>query len=165
MLPRPSTTISAAAAAMAVTGASGRQNTADISGLLVIVNELVTAHHNNATVRVTHLLPCVTTALQILIHLCNMPNNNINDDGEDDSSYNAGSVFNSLCMAIRASGGVRTLLDVMRLRMTDAPMSAKLSFFPVLARAVHVIVQLRHYGDTNTLLKNLGVYLVAQELI
>lgn len=44
-------------------------------------------------------------------------------------------------------------------------MSAKLSFFPVLARAVQVMVTLRHHGDTVTLFSNLGVHRIAQELL
>lgn len=76
---------------------------------MLIVSELITAYQNNSMTRVAHLLPCATTALQIAIHLSILP-----VDKDDESAIN---VFLNVCTAIRASGGVRTLLDVLRLRL------------------------------------------------
>ncbi|RNF15135.1 HIV-1 Vpr-binding protein [Trypanosoma conorhini] len=136
--------------------ADARYPESGIVHLIMIVSDLAAASRNGNTSRESHLIPCVATALQILLHLTVPP-----IDKTDEASVAA---FNQICSIIRASDGVRTLLEVLKIRK-DAAMSAKLHIFPVIARALQLMVTLRRYADTSLLFDALGVSLVARELL
>ncbi|PWV22208.1 hypothetical protein C3747_1g397 [Trypanosoma cruzi] len=124
--------------------------------LIMILSDLPSASRNGNTSRESHLIPCVATALQILLHLAVPP-----VDKSDEASV---ATFNQVCGMIRANDGVRTLLEVLKIRK-DAAMSAKLHFFPVVARALQLMVTLQRYADTRLLFDALDVNSVARELL
>ncbi|KAG5469101.1 hypothetical protein LSCM4_02498 [Leishmania orientalis] len=132
-----------------------RSHESGIAQLLAIVNDLAVSYNNRNTSREGHLLPCVVAALQILIHITNPP-----ADVVDESAV---ANFNNACGAFRASDGVRALLEVLKIRK-DASMSAKLSYFPVVARAVQLMAVLRRYSDTAALFEALNIRTLVQDL-
>ncbi|KAG5469459.1 hypothetical protein LSCM1_02680 [Leishmania martiniquensis] len=132
-----------------------RSHDSGIAQLLAIVNDLAVSYNNRNTSREGHLLPCVVAALQILIHITNPP-----ADVADESAV---ANFNNACGAFRASDGVRALLEVLKIRK-DASMSAKLSYFPVVARAVQLMAVLRRYSDTAALFEALNIRTLVQDL-
>ncbi|CAJ1992170.1 hypothetical protein conserved [Leishmania donovani] len=132
-----------------------RSHESGIAQLLAIVNDLAVSYQNRNTSREGHLLPCVVAALQILIHITNPP-----ADVADESAV---ANFNNACGAFRASDGVRALLEVLKIRK-DASMSAKLNYFPVVARAVQLMAVLRRYSDTAALFEALNIRTLAQDL-
>ncbi|CCW60855.1 unnamed protein product [Phytomonas sp. EM1] len=131
-------------------------NESGISELLLIVKELHVSSHDRNSTREYHLLPCTVSALQILIHLLTPP-----IDGADKSAL---TVFNNVCSDFRAYNGVRTLFEILKIQK-EYTFSAKLNFFPVVARVVQLMVVLRRYGDTSLLLESLGVHREAQDLL
>ncbi|KPA81154.1 hypothetical protein ABB37_04496 [Leptomonas pyrrhocoris] len=133
-----------------------RSHESGIAQLLAIVNDLAAAYHNRNTSREAHLLPCVVAVLQILIHVTNPP-----VDMADESAV---ANFNNACGAFRASDGIRALLELLKIRK-DASMSAKLNYFPVIARAVQLMVVLRRYSDTSALFEALNIHTLAQDLL
>ncbi|KAH8617968.1 hypothetical protein ERJ75_000332800 [Trypanosoma vivax] len=136
--------------------ADARYPDSGVVHLIMIVSELTSAFQNGNASRESHLIPCAATALQILLHLACPPT--------DKSDEVVVSTFNRICGVIRASDGVRTLLEVLRIRK-DGTMSAKLQLFPVVARALQLMVALRRYADTQPLFDALGVSVVARELL
>ncbi|ORC91518.1 HIV-1 Vpr-binding protein [Trypanosoma theileri] len=136
--------------------ADARYPESGIVHLIMIVSDLVAAFQSGNTSRELHLIPCVATSLQILLHLTVPP-----IDKNDEAAVAS---FNRVCSVIRANDGVRILLEVLRVKK-DAAMSAKLHFFPVVARALQLMVTLRRYADTRILFDALGVKTVAQELL
>ncbi|KAK7202027.1 hypothetical protein NESM_000271000 [Novymonas esmeraldas] len=132
-----------------------RAHESGIAQLLAIVNDLAVSYQNRNTSREAHLLPCVVAALQILIHVTNPP--------ADIADENAVANFNNACGAFRASDGVRALLEVLKIRK-DASMSAKLNYFPVVARAVQLMAVLRRYSDTAALFEALNIRTLVQDL-
>ncbi|KAH9593173.1 hypothetical protein LSM04_007337 [Trypanosoma melophagium] len=136
--------------------ADARYPESGIVHLIMIVSDLVAAFQSGNTSRELHLIPCVATSLQILLHLTVPPN-----DKNDETTV---ATFNRVCSVIRANDGVRILLEVLRVKK-DAAMSAKLHFFPVVARALQLMVTLRRYADTRILFDALGVKTVAHELL
>lgn len=133
-----------------------QSNESGIAQLLSIVNELSVSYQHNNTSREIHLLPCVVSALQILIHIIMPPT-----EGADESAV---ANFNNACSAFRANDGIRVLLEVLKVKQ-EASMSAKLNYFPVVARAVHLMTVLRRYSDTCALFDALNVHRIAQELL
>lgn len=136
--------------------AEPRLQDSGIAQLLMIVSELSSSFNKSTSSRDSHQLPCAVAALQVLINITTPP--------MDTSDEAAVAVFNDTCGAFRASDGVRTLLEVLQTRKDDS-MSAKLSYFPAIARAVQLMVTLRRYGDTGQLFEALGVHRIAQELL
>ncbi|KAG5495149.1 hypothetical protein JKF63_02203 [Porcisia hertigi] len=132
-----------------------RSHESGIAQLLAIVNDLTVCYQNHNTSRETHLLPSVVAALQILIHITNPP--------ADTADESAVANFNNACGAFRASDGVRALLEVLKIRK-DASMSAKLNYFPVVARAVQLMAVLRRYSDTAALFEALNIRTLVQDL-
>lgn len=132
-----------------------RSHESGIAQLLAIVNDLAVSYQNRNTSREAHLLPCVVAALQILIHVTNPP--------VDTADEGAVANFNNACGAFRASDGVRALLEVLKIRK-EASMSAKLSYFPVVARAVQLMAVLRRYSDTAALFEALNIRTLVQDL-
>jgi DDB1- and CUL4-associated factor 1 len=133
-----------------------RSHESGIAQLLAIVNDLAVSYHNRNASREAHLLPCVVAALQILIHITNPP--------MDMADEGAVANFNNACGAFRASDGIRALLELLKIRK-DASMSAKLNYFPVVARAVQLMVALRRYSDTDALFEALNIHTLAQDLL
>lgn len=133
-----------------------RSHESGIAQLLAIINDLAASCHNRNTSREAHLLPCVVAALQILIHITNPP-----VDMADEAAV---ANFNNACGAFRASDGIRALLELLKIRK-DASMSAKLNYFPVVARAVQLMAVLRRYSDTSALFEALNVHTLAQDLL
>lgn len=127
-----------------------------IAQLLAIISDLAVSFHNRNASRENHLLPCVRSALHVLINVMTPP-----AETADEGTI---SIFNHICCAFRANDGVRTLLEILKIKK-DSSLSAKLNFFPIVARAVHLMVVLRRYGDTNLLFEVLGVHRVAQDLL
>ncbi|SCU72250.1 uncharacterized protein TEOVI_000382600 [Trypanosoma equiperdum] len=127
-----------------------------VAHLIMIVSELTSAFQNGNASRESHLIPCVATSLQILLNLTRLP-----ADKNDDVCV---ATFNRVCGMIRANDGVRTLLEVLKVRK-DPAMSVKLQLFPVVARALQLMVTLRRYADTRLLFDALGVGSVARELM
>nr|CCC94905.1 unnamed protein product [Trypanosoma congolense IL3000] len=122
----------------------------------MIVSELTSAFQCGNASRQSYLIPCVATSLQILLNLTRPPT-----DKSDEGSV---STFNRICGTIRTSDGVRTLLEVLKIR-GDSAMSVRLQLFPVIARALQLMVTLRRYADTRLLFDALGVNTVARDLM
>ncbi|CAD2215656.1 hypothetical protein ADEAN_000311100 [Angomonas deanei] len=101
-------------------------------------------------------LLCAISSSQILLHVTEPPL-----DGDDESAV---SIFNTICRAFRDCGGIKTLLDIVKVRL-DSTMSIKLMYFPLVTRAVQLLVTLRRYGDTEQLFEALGVHRIMQELL
>lgn len=129
-----------------------------LARLVMVLSELSDsfqkAGHNSS--KESHLIPCLVTALHVMIHLMSLPNSEV---GPEDAS-GAMTFFNSTCTLFRASDGVRTLLSILQMRK-DASFSAKTKYFPVVARAVQLMAMLRKFADTSQLFEALGVHDVA----
>lgn len=132
--------------------------------LLLIISDLSASLkkiEHKSSAREGHIIPCLVTALHTLLHVMTPPPPTDTAAAEDASVSIA--FFNSACAHFRAHDGVYTMMEVL-LNKKESSFSSKLKYFPVVARAVQLMVLLRRYGDTSHLFEALGVHDVAHSL-
>ncbi|EPY23033.1 HIV-1 Vpr-binding protein [Strigomonas culicis] len=136
--------------------AEPRSHDSGVAQLLLIICDFTSTIAKGAFPKEGFTLPCITVALQILINVTAPPY-----DTSDEATV---SEFNHACGIFRGCEGIRILIDVLNVQ-TGPSLSAKMAYFPIVARAIQLLVTLRRYGDTEQLFDALKVHRIAQTLL